>query len=289
MIGQVTHFKLSVERHARALRHERAYARQLLAERRGASGASVADKLNERQRLLTSIKGEISTLEAQERGAPAAGAARGAGADRRRAGRPRRSRRRRRSSARPPPTPEGATVAPSSPYGGKVVSIAMSYLGVPYVWGGSSPGGFDCSGLVMYAFAQLGISLPHSSYAQFNYGTPVSYDDLQPGDLVFFDALGHVGIYIGGGEFVNAPLHGRRRARRQHDERLGGRELLGRAPDHVARARRSHPDGGRKMSGLEASRGVESVRKHRNRILIVLVGAGRALLRWPTPRCSRCA
>ena len=99
-------------------------------------------------------------------------------------------------------------MAPSSPYGGNVVSIAMSYIGVPYVWGGASPGGFDCSGLVMYAFAQIGVSLPHSSYAMFNYGTPVSYSDLQPGDLVFFDSLGHVGLYIGGGAFVDAPYTG---------------------------------------------------------------------------------
>ena len=84
----------------------------------------------------------------------------------------------------------------------------MSYLGTPYVWGGAAPGGFDCSGLVMYSFAQLGISLPHSSYAQFNYGVPVAYSDLQPGDLVFFDGLGHVGLYIGGGEYVDAPYTG---------------------------------------------------------------------------------
>ena len=105
-------------------------------------------------------------------------------------------------------TPEGAAVVPASGYSSQVVSIAMSYIGVPYVWGGSTPSGFDCSGLVMYSFAQLGISLPHSSYAMWNYGTPVPYDQLQPGDMVFFDGLGHVGLYIGGGEFVDAPYTG---------------------------------------------------------------------------------
>jgi cell wall-associated NlpC family hydrolase len=60
----------------------------------------------------------------------------------------------------------------------------------------------------MYSFAQLGVSLPHSSYAQYNYGSYVPEDQLQPGDLVFFDDLGHVGIYIGGGEYVNAPYTG---------------------------------------------------------------------------------
>ena len=71
-----------------------------------------------------------------------------------------------------------------------------------------SPGGFDCSGLVMYAYQQVGVSLPHSSYAMWNYGVPVSPSQLEPGDLVFFDGLGHVGIYIGGGEFVHSPHTG---------------------------------------------------------------------------------
>jgi peptidoglycan DL-endopeptidase CwlO len=84
----------------------------------------------------------------------------------------------------------------------------MRYLGVPYVWGGSSPSGFDCSGLVVYAFAQIGISLPHSTYALWNVGSPVSRDQLQPGDLVFFSGLGHMGIYIGGGQFIHAPHTG---------------------------------------------------------------------------------
>jgi cell wall-associated NlpC family hydrolase len=84
----------------------------------------------------------------------------------------------------------------------------MQYLGVPYSWGGSTPSGFDCSGLVAYAYAQVGVSLPHSSYSQYGYGVSVSKDELQPGDLVFFDGLGHVGIYIGGGQFIHAPHTG---------------------------------------------------------------------------------
>ena len=102
---------------------------------------------------------------------------------------------------------DGASVAPPSRYGG-VVGIAMSYLGVPYVWGGASPSGFDCSGLVMYVYAQVGVSLPHYTGGQWSYGVPVSRSDLQPGDLVFFDGLGHVGIYIGGGQFIHAPETG---------------------------------------------------------------------------------
>ncbi|HEU5215123.1 MAG TPA: NlpC/P60 family protein [Gaiellaceae bacterium] len=88
----------------------------------------------------------------------------------------------------------------------EAASIALRYLGVPYVWGGSSPGGFDCSGLVMYVYAQLGISLPHYTVAQWSSTIPVSSP--QPGDLVFFNGLSHVGIYIGGGQFVDAPHTG---------------------------------------------------------------------------------
>lgn len=88
---------------------------------------------------------------------------------------------------------------------GKVVSLAMQYLGVPYVWGGSSPRGFDCSGLVQYVYAKVGVSLPHSSRMQFGYGTAVSRSQLQVGDLVFFyTPIQHVGIYMGGGRMINA-------------------------------------------------------------------------------------
>ena len=90
-----------------------------------------------------------------------------------------------------------------------VVPIALQYLGIPYVWGGSSPStGFDCSGFIMYVFAQIGVSLPHHAASQFGYGTPVSREQLAAGDLVFFDGLGHAGIYIGGGQFVHAPHTG---------------------------------------------------------------------------------
>jgi len=96
-----------------------------------------------------------------------------------------------------------------APRYGQVVGIALQYLGIPYVWGGSSPStGFDCSGFVAYVFAQVGVSLPHHAASQYGYGTPVPYDQLAPGDLVFFSGLGHVGIYIGSGQFVHAPHTG---------------------------------------------------------------------------------
>jgi len=98
--------------------------------------------------------------------------------------------------------------------GTRAVAIAEQYLGVRYVWGGASPlSGFDCSGLVMYVYAQLGIQLSHFSGAQFDEGTRILQpDDLLPGDLVFFhpgpSGPGHVGIYIGGGQFLHAPHTG---------------------------------------------------------------------------------
>jgi len=91
----------------------------------------------------------------------------------------------------------------------RVVAYTRHQVGVHYSWGGTSPRtGFDCSGLAMYVFAQVGVSLPHSSYAQYGMGSAVSRDQLQPGDLVFFDGLGHVGIYVGGGSFIHAPHTG---------------------------------------------------------------------------------
>jgi cell wall-associated NlpC family hydrolase len=192
-------------RHKRALlKHAKEQQAQLVAER-ASTKSSIEGRLAERRSLLSSIKSEIQQIRAAEQ--------------RRQAELERQARARlaapqplipdlsATSTSSPPSAPSDLPAPPPSRYGG-VVGIAMQYLGVPYVYGGASPSGFDCSGLIMYVFAQIGVSLPHNAAAQYGYGTPVDRSQLQPGDLVFFNGLGHAGIYIGGGNFIHAPHTG---------------------------------------------------------------------------------
>jgi cell wall-associated NlpC family hydrolase len=206
VLDEVTTARTAVTASGRRLSHERVLQQKIVAER-AAKRQEIESKLAEQRRLLDSIRGQIAQLEAadrarQERLAQEAAA--------------RLAQERASTVAQQNSTIVGVSasapgqdtvIAPPSKYSG-VVGIAMQELGTPYVWGGSAPGGFDCSGLVMWAYAQVGVSLPHSSYAQWGYGVPVSPDQLEPGDLVFFDGLGHVGIYIGGGQFIEAPHTG---------------------------------------------------------------------------------
>jgi cell wall-associated NlpC family hydrolase len=109
---------------------------------------------------------------------------------------------------RPRPAP---TVEPDVPtIGERAAQVAMKAVGVPYRWGGESPAsGFDCSGLVRWAYGHVGIELPHNSYALYSEGRRVGASRMEPGDLLFFEGLGHVGLYLGRGRMVHAPQTGR--------------------------------------------------------------------------------
>lgn len=105
--------------------------------------------------------------------------------------------------------PPGDIAPPGAAHSTTVIQAALSRIGSPYSWGGSGPGAFDCSGLVMWSFQQAGISLPHSSQALARGGQPVSSDQMQPGDLVtYYSDASHVGIYIGDGMMVHASTYG---------------------------------------------------------------------------------
>jgi cell wall-associated NlpC family hydrolase len=115
-------------------------------------------------------------------------------------------------SATEPPRSERAVYSgPALPTRGeRAVKVALGVVGVPYRWGGESPSsGFDCSGLVRWAYGRVGVDLPHNSYALYGEGRRVRADDMEPGDILFFEGLGHVGLYLGGGRMVHAPETGR--------------------------------------------------------------------------------
>ena len=192
IIREVRTFRTEVRRREAELERARAEQERVVAERAARRGA-IQEQLAERKRLLAGIKDEIADIQAAE-------AARQerlqAQAEQRLA-----------TGSSTPSSGAGGNPPPGN-YGG-VVGIAMQYLGIPYQWGGSSPStGFDCSGFVMYVFAKVGVSLPHNAAMQYGYGSPVSRANLQPGDLVFFNSLGHNGIYIGGNQFIHSPHTG---------------------------------------------------------------------------------
>jgi cell wall-associated NlpC family hydrolase len=215
---QALRFEQNVQRKERQLKTLKA-RRQATVAGLAAKKRQIDAALAEQKRLLASIHTTIANLQAQE------------------AARERRLRAeaeaRLRAEARARAAAQAAAVqqpaqtsAPQSPSTSGVVappvsvpvvtgaghpaaaSIALRYLGVPYVWGGASPSGFDCSGLVMYVYAQLGISLPHYTVAQWGATSHIPLSQALPGDLVFFDGLGHVGIYLGNNQFVHAPHTG---------------------------------------------------------------------------------
>ena len=220
IVEQVSGYRTRVAEKAQQLRRARAEQASVV-KQRAAERASIEAKLAERQRLLGSVRAEIARLREQERARQAEleRRARAALAEQRqsaaaaaRYSEPQATHEHETQVAAPAngePSPPVAPPPADATRGAQVVAIAMRYLGVPYKWGGASPStGFDCSGFTMYVYAQVGISLPHYAAAQYGMGAPVSRDQLQPGDLVFFSGLGHMGMYIGGGNFIHAPQTG---------------------------------------------------------------------------------
>jgi cell wall-associated NlpC family hydrolase len=208
--SEVTTFRNEVQAREQRLEQARASQQKIVAERAARRGA-IERQLAERQTLLSSIKNEIAKLQAEEqaRQARLAAQARARVASSKPQAQPssQPSDPGPAPSPSPQPSPPPSSSPPPATHGG-VVAIALRYLGVPYRWGGASPSGFDCSGFLVYVFAQVGVYLPHSSYMQFHLGHYVSRSQLQPGDAVFFNGASHVGIYIGGGQFVHAPHTG---------------------------------------------------------------------------------
>ena len=200
--AEVKQYRNEVQTRQQALVKAQADQELVVAER-ASQRASIESQLAERQALYSSIKDQIAQLEAAERARQARLAAQAKAAANQQQSAP---------APAPAPAPSsgdssGGSAPPPATHS-SVVSIALQYLGVPYVWGGASPSGFDCSGLTMYAYAKVGVYLPHNAAMQYGMGTPVSRSQLAPGDLVFFSGLSHVGMYIGGGRFVHAPHTG---------------------------------------------------------------------------------
>lgn len=157
------------------------------AESLKARQTAVEQQIAERNSVLESIESDIAAILAEQAAAE-----------------------RRRAEAAAAAARSASYASPTNAPRGGVVGIALSKLGSPYKWAAAGPNSFDCSGFTMWCYAQVGVSLPHSSRAQYGVGQRVSRSDLAPGDLVFFGRtrIHHVGIYIGGGNFVHAPSTG---------------------------------------------------------------------------------
>jgi cell wall-associated NlpC family hydrolase len=173
-----------------------------LVAQRAATKRQVEADLQTQQTMLAGVKKQIAQMQAAAAAAAKLAAERAAAAAAAAAAQ---------AAPQQPPGGGGGSTSTAGAHG-SVVAVAQRYLGVPYVWGGASPAGFDCSGLAMYCYAQVGISLPHNAAMQYAMCTPIAQSAAQPGDLVFFGysagGIHHVGIYVGGGSMIDAPYTG---------------------------------------------------------------------------------
>jgi cell wall-associated NlpC family hydrolase len=183
IVDEVRSFRTEIKEREAKLTMARSEQERIVAER-AAKRDEIRSQLAERQRLLGSIKDQIAKMKAAEQ-----------------------AQQQRLATQAETRVSNDFGGNPAGHYSG-VVGVAMQYLGVPYVWGGASPRGFDCSGLVMYVYARLGVHLPHYTVLQYHAGRHVARRNLRPGDIVFFNHLGHDGLYIGGGQFIQAPRTG---------------------------------------------------------------------------------
>ena len=207
ILRTVKQYRKEVETRRKNLQNARADQARVVQER-AAEKASIESTIAEQNQLLASVKDEIAEMRAEEARRQAALAAQARARAQAAAAAAAQPDIQQTYEPQPWVEPEYDPNLPAPRYG-SVVSIALQYLGIPYVWGGASPStGFDCSGFVMYVFAQVGVSLPHHAASIWSYGTPVPSDQLAPGDLVFFSGLGHMGIYIGSNQFIHAPHTG---------------------------------------------------------------------------------
>jgi cell wall-associated NlpC family hydrolase len=195
VVRQVQQYADTVKQMRDRLAEQRVQARDLV-EQVAVNRASIEVKVARQQEIFASAKAEVKRIEKQE-AAEAAAAARRAAAAAAQWG----------AWRNPRQIPSG----PLPPGHPEVIAIAQKYLGVPYVYGAADPRvGFDCSGLVMYCYAQIGITLPHYSGYQQNMGVPVPMTELRPGDLVFmgYPVSYHVALYAGNGTVIEAPHTG---------------------------------------------------------------------------------
>ena len=210
ILRSVKQYRKEVETRRSNLQDARADQSRIVAEQADQK-QFIEAQIAEQNRMLSTVKDEIAEMRAEEQRRQAALAEQA----RARAQAAEAVAQAASQQTVVPTTYDQATPEPSydpnlpQPRYPQVVGIALQYLGIPYVWGGASPStGFDCSGLIMYVYAQVGVSLPHNAAMQYQYGTPVPRGQLAPGDLVFFRGLGHMGMYIGGGQYINAPQTG---------------------------------------------------------------------------------